>query len=171
MPEALTWQSKVNRPAYIELVDETPLFLDRVFTELVSECVVSEAEAEAEVLDSEMLPEEEDLEDDDGFEMHSISFDEQEHGHVMQALDESMNAVTVQDETTGMYQIECNLIDDFANRLLWDEEKNALYKCQWAEWLATPILDQLFRDAMDLPPRLFWNPSLYDAECLSVRLR
>jgi hypothetical protein len=29
--EALTWQSKVNRPADIEFVDETLLFLDGVF--------------------------------------------------------------------------------------------------------------------------------------------
>jgi hypothetical protein len=77
----------VNRPADIELVDETPLFLDGVLAELMSECVM----AEAEVVDSEMLPEEEeeeDFEDDDGFEVRSISFNEQEHGHVMQALNE-----------------------------------------------------------------------------------
>jgi hypothetical protein len=70
MAELLTWQSKANRPAGIELVDETSVFLDGVFTEMVSERAV--APAEAEFLDSEMLPqegEEEDLEDDDGFEM------------------------------------------------------------------------------------------------------
>jgi hypothetical protein len=63
----------VNRPADIELVDETPIFLDGVFVELMSERAV----AEAVVVDSEMLPqeEEEDLEDDDGFEVQSISFD------------------------------------------------------------------------------------------------
>jgi hypothetical protein len=44
----------VNRPADIELVNETPLFLDAIFAELTSE----RAAAEAEVLDSEMLPEE-----------------------------------------------------------------------------------------------------------------
>jgi hypothetical protein len=100
MAEALTWQSKVNRPADIELVDETPLFLDGVFAELMSERAV--AAAEAEVLDTEMLPEE-DLEDDDGFEVQSIFFNEQEHSHVMQALDEQMNAATVQVETTGIF--------------------------------------------------------------------
>jgi hypothetical protein len=86
MAEVLTWQSKVNRPADIELVDETSLFLDGVFAELTSEHAV----AEVEVLGSEMLPveEKEDLEDEDGFEVRSISFDEQEHGNVMQALDE-----------------------------------------------------------------------------------
>jgi hypothetical protein len=56
-----------------------------------------------------------------------------------------------------MYQMGCNLIEDFANRSLWDQEKNALCKRQWAEWLATPILDRRFRDAIDLPPPLFWN--------------
>jgi hypothetical protein len=55
MAEALTCQSKVNRPADIEVVDETPLFLDGVFAELMNERAV----AAAEVLDSEMLPEEE----------------------------------------------------------------------------------------------------------------
>jgi hypothetical protein len=52
----------------IELVDETPLFLDGVFAELMSERAV----AAAEVLDNEMLPEEEegeDVEDNDGFEV------------------------------------------------------------------------------------------------------
>jgi hypothetical protein len=88
---------------------------------------VAEAEAEAEVLENEMLPEEEeDLEDDDGLEVQSISFDEQEHGHVMQARHEQMNVVTVQDETTGICQIGCNLINDFADRSRWDQEKNAL---------------------------------------------
>jgi hypothetical protein len=65
--------------------------------------------------------------------------------------------VTIQNETTGIYQIGCNLIDDFANRSLWDQEKNALCKRQYAEWLATPGLDQRFREAIDLPPPLFWN--------------
>jgi hypothetical protein len=53
--EVLIWQSKVNHPADIEVVDETPLFLDGVFAELMNERAV----AAAEVLDSEMLPEEE----------------------------------------------------------------------------------------------------------------
>jgi hypothetical protein len=94
------------------------------------------AAAEAEILDSEMFPEEEkgeDLEDDDGFEVQSISFDEQEHGHMMQAPNEQMNAVTVQDETAGIYWIGCNLIDDFANRSLCGQEKNAVCKRQWPE--------------------------------------
>jgi hypothetical protein len=124
----------------------------------MSECQV--AAAQAEILDSEMLPEEEngeDLEDDNGFEVQSISFDEQGNGQLMQALDEQVNAATVQDETTRIYQIECNLIDDFANRSLRDSEKNALCKRQWAEWLTTPILDHRLREAMDLPPSLFWN--------------
>jgi hypothetical protein len=51
----------------------------------------------------------------------------------------------------------CNLIEDFANRSLWDQEKNVLCKRQWAEWLAIPILDQRFRDAIDLSALLFWN--------------
>jgi hypothetical protein len=78
----------MNRPADIELVHQTSLFLDGIFAELMSEHAV--ATAEAEVLDSEMLPEEEeeDLEDDDGFEMQSMSFDEQEDGNMMHALDE-----------------------------------------------------------------------------------
>jgi hypothetical protein len=66
-----------------------------------------------------------------------------------------MNVVTVQDETTGIYQIGCNLIDNFANQSFWDQEKNALCKRQWAEWLAMPILDKRFRDAMDCPSPLF----------------
>jgi N-dimethylarginine dimethylaminohydrolase len=129
MAEALTCQSKVNRPADIEVVEETPLFLDGVFAELMNELAV----AAAEVLDSDMLPEEEeesDLEDDDAFVVQSISFDEQDHGHVMQAFDGQTNAVAIQNETIGIYEIECNLIDDFTNRSLWDEEKNALCKCQ-----------------------------------------
>jgi hypothetical protein len=158
MAKALTSQSKVNRPADIELVDETLLFLDGAFAEFMSEHAV--IAGDAEVLGNEMLPEEEeeeDLEDDDGFEVRSISFGEQKHAHVMQDLDEQMNAVTVQDETTVIYQIGCDLIDDFANLSLWDQEKNALCKRQWAKWLATPILDQSLRDAIDLPPPLFWN--------------
>jgi hypothetical protein len=114
----------------------------------------------AEVLDSKMFPEEEeeeDLEDDDGFEVRSISFDGQEHGHVVKAFDEQMNAVTIQDAITGIYPIGCNLVDDFANRSLWDQEKNAFCKHQWAEWLAMPILDQRFPDAIDFSPLLFWN--------------
>jgi hypothetical protein len=76
---------------------------------------------------------------------------------VAQALNNHVNAVTAQDETTRIYQMGCNLIEDFANRSLWNQEKNALCKRQWAEWLATPILDQRFRHAIDLPPPLFWN--------------
>jgi hypothetical protein len=68
-----------------------------------------------------------------------------------------MNAMTVQDETTRIYQIGSNQIDDFAHRSLWDQEKNALCKCQWAERLAAPILDQRFRDPMDLPSSRLWN--------------
>jgi hypothetical protein len=37
MAETLTRQSKLNRPADIELTDETPLFFDEVFAELMSE--------------------------------------------------------------------------------------------------------------------------------------
>jgi hypothetical protein len=37
--------------------------------------------------------------------------------------------------------MRCNLIEGFANRSLWDQEKNALCKRQWAELLATPILN------------------------------
>jgi hypothetical protein len=153
MAEALTPHSKVNRPADTGLVDETPLFLDEVFAELKSERAV----AEAEVLDSEMFPEEEEeeLEEDNEFEVQSISLDEQDHEHVIQAVDEQANVVTVQDETTGIYQIGCNEINDFANRSLWDQEKNALCKRQWTEWLATLNLDQRLRDAMDLPPPSF----------------
>jgi hypothetical protein len=70
-------------------MDETPLFLDGIFSELMNEQAM--AAADAEILHSKMIPEEEekeDLEDDDGFEVQSISFAEQEHGQVMQALDE-----------------------------------------------------------------------------------
>jgi hypothetical protein len=158
MAEALIWQSKLNRPADIELTDETPLFLDGVFAELKSEHAV--AAADAEVLDSEMLSEEDQeevIEDNEGFEDQSISFDELEHENVIQALNNHVNPVAAQDRTTRIYQMGCNLIEDFANRSLWDQEKNALCKRQWAEWLAIPILDQRFRDAIDLPGLLFWN--------------
>jgi hypothetical protein len=108
MAEALTWQSKLNRPADIELTDETPLFLDGIFAELTSEHAVATADADtdAEVLDSEMLSEEEKeevIEDDDGFQDQSISFDELEHENVIQALNNHVNVVTAQDETTGIY--------------------------------------------------------------------
>jgi hypothetical protein len=43
-------------------------------------------------------------------------------------------------------------IDPFGIR-----KKNALCKRQWAEWLAISILDQRFRDAIDLMALLFWN--------------
>jgi hypothetical protein len=73
---------------------------------------------------------EEVIEDDEGFEDQSISFDELEHENVIQALNNHVNAVTAQDETTGIYQMGCNLIKKFANRSLWDQEKNVLCKRQ-----------------------------------------
>jgi hypothetical protein len=82
--EALTWQSKLNRLVDIKLTDETLLFLDGVFAELMSEHAV--AAADAEVLDNEMLSKEEKegvIEDDEGFKDQSISFDELEHENVI----------------------------------------------------------------------------------------
>jgi hypothetical protein len=61
------------------------------------------AAADAEVPDSEMLSEEEKeevIEDDEEFEDQSIFFDELEHGNVIQALNNHVNAVTAQNETT-----------------------------------------------------------------------